>query len=626
MKNFIVIVFLLLTARAHGGVWYYGTGEAVNVENQIGFEKEKNVKFLAEADDLIGSWFGNKLSLDPSRSDDNLLRNGSFENGIVEYTCTDATAEIIDTDRETAINNKMLKISVTTGGGGCTFVKNTGVGFDGVVGQIKSDIKTSLIDVDFCEVSNTTEQNCIEVSGANTWRTYGTGVLFNPIQHGFVVKGGVGDIYLDFAEISIESNLVPIESNLVQSEILLDVGNLIPTTDLSTFSTQNAAGSGNYTKSAAGLTFLRDSEVIITYFMDRSTGSDNIDARIFLNSNLISRNFSERSSGSFISTTATASFFAKKGDIVTFEGSNSNTTATNLQILTKSVMPTDTMGSVGYSQGQSYLRASSSTVQDIYESSIITPTYNEIGDASAVSISSGEATVLASGYYRLSFSGTVSVGATDGALSTNNCWIEVNGTEIPSTRAFAYVRYAAVTGAASARFATIETRGSVRLNRNDVVRVRCQRVGGGLIANIGRTIFEIAPAKDPNGERVVALSRKNYVSGGIEQLTPDTWDEKPIYRRCWDWTGTVAPSGTPISTQLLSNIGGITPLKLDWTWLRTVGGADLWQSGGVTEGGASTKLHMVYYDVADEDVVMYNAGDAGWTITRNKGCIEYTKP
>ena len=169
MKNFIVLVFLLITTKVYGGVWYYGTGEAVNLENQIGFQNEPNVKIIADTNDLIGSWFGNELSLDPSRTDGNLLKNGDFENGIVEYACTNATAAFVDTTLLIQNNFKMFQMTVSVIGGYCDFTVTTGAALEGLLFKMGAMFQTTLAGVEYCTLVNGSVDNCIPVTAKTPW-------------------------------------------------------------------------------------------------------------------------------------------------------------------------------------------------------------------------------------------------------------------------------------------------------------------------------------------------------------------------------------------------------------------------------------------------------------------------
>lgn len=129
-----------------------------------------NVTLLANGTgDATVTYGTNELSLDPSRSDDNLLRNGDFENGIVEYACADATGAIVDTTAPTQNNAKMFQMTVSVIGGYCDFTVTTGAALEGILFRIAGQFQTSLAGVEYCTLVNGSVDNCIPVSAKATW-------------------------------------------------------------------------------------------------------------------------------------------------------------------------------------------------------------------------------------------------------------------------------------------------------------------------------------------------------------------------------------------------------------------------------------------------------------------------
>jgi hypothetical protein len=181
MKNFLVLVFLLISTRAYTGVWYYGTGEAVSLENQLGFENSSTQKFKVDGItgimDLISpiavrmqtenilylNSIGTRL-LDPQITTNTLLLNGDFESSLIEYACTDATGAIVAATLDTPNNNGMFQMTVTGAGGYCDFIYPTGTKFEGLPFKIGGLFQTELVDVEYCTLVNGVEDNCIPVS------------------------------------------------------------------------------------------------------------------------------------------------------------------------------------------------------------------------------------------------------------------------------------------------------------------------------------------------------------------------------------------------------------------------------------------------------------------------------
>lgn len=129
-----------------------------------------NVTLLANGTgDATVTYGTNELSLDPSRTDDNLLRNGDFENGIVEYSCTNATGAIVDTTAPTQNNAKMFQMTVSVIGGYCDFTVTTGAALEGILFRIAGQFQTSLAGVEYCTLVNGAVDNCIPVSAKATW-------------------------------------------------------------------------------------------------------------------------------------------------------------------------------------------------------------------------------------------------------------------------------------------------------------------------------------------------------------------------------------------------------------------------------------------------------------------------
>lgn len=124
-----------------------------------------NINLLANGTgDATVTYGTNELSLDPSRSDDNLLRNGDFENQIVEYACTDATGAIVVSTIPMQNSAQMFQMTVTDAGGYCDFTATTGAKFEGLLFKIGGLFQTELTDVEYCTLVNGAEDNCIPIS------------------------------------------------------------------------------------------------------------------------------------------------------------------------------------------------------------------------------------------------------------------------------------------------------------------------------------------------------------------------------------------------------------------------------------------------------------------------------
>jgi len=91
----LILLSLFFITQAQAGVWYYGTGEAVNLENQIGFENAPNVKIKTDGTQPQVEMSGNTLSADPSINQSNLIAGASFESGVIG-NCTNATIAQVD--------------------------------------------------------------------------------------------------------------------------------------------------------------------------------------------------------------------------------------------------------------------------------------------------------------------------------------------------------------------------------------------------------------------------------------------------------------------------------------------------------------------------------------------------
>lgn len=165
---------------------------------------------------------------------------------------------------------------------------------------------------------------------SHTLRMRVTGTKINDDAEGLVqVK--------DFRIFKSQNNFNPLYgiSNQTQAEILLNVGNLTQTTDLSSFTKQNQTGSGIYTLSTDGITFLQDANATIIY---SKLAVDNVFTASTIYLNGVAKSIFQGASSSNPGGAAVITSLFKKGDKVTFLGAGS-TNSPIIQILATVSVP-----------------------------------------------------------------------------------------------------------------------------------------------------------------------------------------------------------------------------------------------------------------------------------------------
>ena len=522
-----------------------------------------------------------------------LLKNPDFENTIVEHACTDATAAFVDTTLPIYNNFKMFQMTVSVIGGYCDFTATTGAALEGLFFKMGALFQTTLVGVEYCTLVNGVVDNCIPVDAGTTWKQpFSTQSNAGATSVGVRVRSTLATGVVNVEKLHLSMGGLP-TSPTVNCNGELDCANTFSAFVSSAGVVSQETGgdwiNGNGVPSSPSITLTITSGLLTSGMNCLAVGAQRSEVLVATSSTttVVVNQFSSAGSallGNFyIECTKTGTDYKSltqqgavnvgddpSGQVLELQqGAGTGSTNTRIRYFTNTI--TD-RGNVYFDYENSATLGFSATFK---RDAIVTVSYSDQNSSSlqmGISLNSTQLT-------------------TD-IQSITSADVMVMGTS-----------FAAAPSSVTKRF---------RVSSGDVIRPHIR--GTGWANSLSATNFSITAESVTS--TVNASIATNFVSGGAEVLTADTWDTKPIYRRCYEIAVTLSTSATidTIPTGLepveAFNLSAANPTRAYLNFAATSG----------TDAGE------VHYDSAT-GLIRY--AKVGTSFSLNAGtrfCFKYTYP
>jgi len=489
----LILLSLFFTTQAYAAVWYYGTGEAVNLENQIGFENAQDIKIFTDGLVLSTSFDNGTTvqSLDRQIEVGELIPNNGFERSdLTAVSCTNATTARVADVSGGQFNDWALQITATGTPWSCDIdgAGGSGTGF----AQLQS-IATVGADAEFCILANGVEVSCHQSTILTSQsETFSIPTVLDGTENSIRIKGTSASNIVTADRASMKAGQLS-ETGYFREEVITLVNS----------GTNNIDGVVKVTSD--GLQIQIDVISELTH---------DTDSNIATASNVIPSwacPVDGKSNISHIDVTGTSVFrmFYVNGSTngnpcslgvryLTSSLGAANKTNAGLQLtLSYNASEAQTVKSFNSMIYRSDLLAISSTGQDI--TSEATVTFSGTPQIHNGTFSSNQFTVGQSGYYSIFFRSVIRKSAANDSGLNVASFISVNGVNesIPCTRELRFTISALAGAGGGGRTGMTLCNTKKFLNANDVVSIRASST---LEVTFQDRAFEITPILNPSGE------------------------------------------------------------------------------------------------------------------------------
>lgn len=514
-----------------------------------------------------------KLVVDKSAlsGSNSLLKNPDFEGTLEEFACTNATAEIVPSTIPTVDSVRMFQMTVTGVGGYCDFIATTGAKFEGLPFKIGGLFQTELVDVEYCTLVNGTEDNCIPVSAIADDATdpfnqpFSTQSLSGATSAGVRIKTTVatsGVINLDKLKLELgglpTSPTVNCESELDcanEFSAAIDLGGAISNESISGWlSTCSYTGGGIFDCDVNPT--LVTSPLNCTCIVNPSATSG--DSSCSMDALATATTISYNVSSNGVAAQRGVSMFCQKA-------------APDYKSLTQ-------QGAVNVAE-VSRKCTSDLDCENVYSAFVTS--------AGVVSRETGGDWINGNG---VAASPSITLTLTSGLVTSG-----MNCLAVGAQRSEVLVATSNTTTIVVNQF---NSSGSALL--------------GDFYIECTKTEADYNLIKDRINHTVAASVATNFVSGGAEVLTADTWDTKPIYRRCYEVTSNITTN-----TTIATIASGLEPVNAYGYF------ADNFLIAGSEPGSSFSQIRYIPSSGAITATV---SGASFIVLAGTRFCFKYTKP
>jgi len=533
----LIVLSLFFTTQAYAAVWYYGTGEAVNLENQIGFENAQDIKLFTDGLVLSTSFDNGTTvqSLDRQIEVGELIPNNGFERAdLAAVSCTNATTARVADVSGGQFNDWALQITATGTPWSCDI--------DGTASEGQGFLKALAIatvggDASVCMLRDGVEDACSQNNIMTAvMSTYSIPVILGGTSNSVRIKG------------TSASNVVTLDRTSVKAGELAssDYSNEITIT-LVNSGTNNINGTMRVVRSGNLVAISGNN-----FFTHTSTDTPNSAAGVIPE---WARPSVPQSNTYNASTTERRDFRVFTDGSVGFTYSANALNSGRAPLIVYPVAP-EQASAVNGTVGASDLLVSESSVQTITTEATLT--FGTVELIANGIFASNIFTVEQSGYYILEFDTYISRTTTATAAFALEAFFRVNGANLttPCLRTMRYSDTNLASAADSAPRSSISCMSKRFLAKGDQVSVRMVSEQS---VSVSRKVFALTRYMNPYGEPVNAV-----IDGYIQANRADLSQPKYCTIRQTSSTSTAAFA----SSEGCLNSGSRTASGIyEWTFL-----------------------------------------------------------